>query len=82
MPTYLRFVTPQHHEDSGVRAGFLGVARDAMRDPDTPHYSAEAIRDLIDWFEQNLAIPDRCTSTTSQGWFGLPRSVAPQVSAP
>jgi len=69
MPTYLRFVTPQRDEDSGVRAGFLGIAYSVMRDPDTPHSSAEAIRDLIKWFEKNLAIPDRFTSTTSKGWY-------------
>ena len=63
---YLRFVGPAANPGLGARRGFLQVAGDAARSPETPGVFVNEIDKLRNWFGTYLAKPERFNRTTSK----------------
>ena len=56
---YLRFVVPQRDPDSRVEGGiFRGIHR-ALYDERQPEWLRNQLRDDLNWFNDNLPVPDR-----------------------
>lgn len=73
---YLRFVQPARDPDTGLRTGVFVAAYRLMKEPTLDPALEAHGRNLLAWFEANLATPDRFNRTTSKGeWrrvtFGL-----------
>ena len=55
---YVRFITPWWRLRRGYDCGPFGPAYEAWRDDRVPEVLRVAIREELDWFEQNLPVPD------------------------
>jgi hypothetical protein len=65
----LRFVLLHAHPDTAVEEGIFGAAyrlRDALH---TLHHDRLELKDLLSWFEANLAQPQRFNRTKSKGYY-------------
>ncbi len=67
--TYLRFVTIQPDEDTGLPRGLFGIAYELKRGCQLTKYEYEILADLLNWFEKHLSIPDRFNKTKSKGYY-------------
>ena len=56
---YLRFVSSEIDWETGVRAGVFNVAYDLFYSGRLPVYECERLRDIFDWFGENLKQPRR-----------------------
>ena len=56
---YVRFVTEVIDDDSGHRRGIFQAVSDALADIETPQAHCEVLRSTYDWFNANLAPPER-----------------------
>ena len=56
---YLRFVTNQADEITGLPLGVFAVAYDLWRDELNPQHIRDEIRVTLDWFVKHLPVPDR-----------------------
>ena len=54
---YVRFITPRWRLRRGYDCGPFGPAYDALYERDVPEVLRVAIRQEIEWFEQNLPVP-------------------------
>ncbi len=67
--TYLRFVTIQPDEDTGLPRGLFGIAYELKRGCQLTKYEYEILADLLNWFEKHLSIPDRFNKTKSKAYY-------------
>jgi hypothetical protein len=67
--TFLRFVVAKKHPASGVESGLFDAAYSLCRSDDTTLADRHALRELLAWFEENLATPDRFNRTSSKGHY-------------
>ncbi len=56
---FIRFVTNQVDEESGITLGIFAVAYDLYEDLDTPEFIRTEFRKTLDWFKANLPVPYR-----------------------
>jgi hypothetical protein len=66
----IRFVTSSRHPPYGHRTGFFRTAYALWRESKLPQPDATELRALLDWFSDNLAIPQRFAAskgTSAQG---------------
>lgn len=69
MSSYIRFVLTTRVRGSRSRQGFFAAAYQ-LRGRLTPESPASvALKDLLIWFEKNLAVPERFNRTTSKGFY-------------
>ena len=61
--TYIRFVTRQRHEPYGHRTGIFRAAYRLWRDSTLTLAERDEVRALLDWFNDNLALPERLTAS-------------------
>lgn len=66
----VRFVVPTWtHRASQAPIGVIGAAYELLRqDTVTPELRRQ-LEHWIEWFEANLAVPDRFNRTKSKGWY-------------
>ena len=67
--TYLRFVMKKPILISGVREGIFAAAYDLKLAARLSPADEEHLTRLLEWFEQNLAIPARINRTRSKGYY-------------
>ena len=65
----LRFVLPHAHPDTGVEEGVFRTAYTLRDSPGTRPQDQAALKDLLSWFEANLALPKRFNSSKSKGYY-------------
>lgn len=66
---YLRFVMQKPISNSGVREGIFASAYDLKRAGRLSSADDHHLTQLLEWFEQNLAIPTRLNRTRSKGYY-------------
>jgi putative lipoic acid-binding regulatory protein len=66
---YLRFVLQKTNDASGVREGLFPTAYALHREGHLPPEDLHEVAELLQWFERNLATPDRFNRTTSKGHY-------------
>ena len=54
---YIRFITNQTDEITGLPLGVFGVAYELLRDDSIPQHIHKEIRSTLDWFVDNLPVP-------------------------
>lgn len=65
---YLRFVVPEADTESGVAMGLFGAAY-ALKDCGAVSGEhRQVLRELLTWFTEHLATPDRFNRTSSRGY--------------
>ena len=75
--TFLRFVVSQKDSDSGVEGGLFGAAYSLWRSDDTSTADRTTLREILDWFSENLATPERFNRTSSKGYYRrAPRGIS------
>jgi hypothetical protein len=67
--TFVRFVLPEQHNESGSNDGLFRTAYALRGDPGTSETDAAQLADLLKWFEVNLPEPTRFNRTTSKGHY-------------
>lgn len=68
-PALLRFVLLRSHADTGVEEGIFSAAHDLRDDALTPMSDRRLLKDLLSWFDTNLATPTRFNRTKSKGYY-------------
>jgi hypothetical protein len=66
---FIRFVLAKRHPESGFHDGVFRVAYQLCDDTDVSDTDRRSLRELIDWFEKNLATPDRFNRSRSKGYY-------------
>ena len=66
--SYLRFVGAAKNGGLSSRRGFLQIAGEAVRAPETPKAFVDQIDRLRGWFGSYLAVPPRFRASASKGW--------------
>jgi hypothetical protein len=66
---FIRFVLAKRHPESGFHDGVFRVAYQLCDDTDVSETDRRSLRELIDWFEKNLATPDRFNRSRSKGYY-------------
>lgn len=67
---FVRFVVPAWiHRESQAPIGVIGAAYELSRRDAISHELRRELERLIEWFEENLAVPDRFNRTKSKGWY-------------
>ena len=70
MPEFVRFVVPTWiHRESQAPIGVIGAAYELLRQQATSHELQRELEHWIEWFEENLPVPDRFNRTKSKGWY-------------
>ena len=71
MPTaFVRFVVPSWtHRESQAPIGVIGAAYELLRQDTVSHELRAELGAWIEWFEQNMPVPDRFNRTKSKGWY-------------
>lgn len=64
---YLRFVQHARDPDTGLRTGLFVAAYRLVKEPTLDPVLHARCKNLLDWFEANLATPDRFNHSTSKG---------------
>lgn len=68
---FVRFVVPTWiHRESQAPIGVIGAAYELLRQGTVSHELRSELEQCIEWFEENLAVPDRFNRTKSKGWYG------------
>ncbi len=67
--TFLRFVLPGQHPDSGARDGVFEAAYQLSQSGALPEAQQRELDDLLQWFEEHLDTPTRFNKTRSKGWY-------------
>jgi hypothetical protein len=66
---FFRFVLQRSHPDTGVEEGVFGAAYE-LRDGTVLSISdRSALEDLLAWFRDNLAVPQRFNNSKSKGYY-------------
>ena len=65
---YVRFITPWWRLPRGADGGLFGPAYACARDAEVPAMLREALWAEIDWFEQNLPVPNRFWVKSRRRW--------------
>ena len=66
----VRFVVPTWlHRESQAPIGVIGAAYELLRQETVSHELRSELEQWIEWFEENLAVPDRFNRTKSKGWY-------------
>lgn len=60
---FLRFVCDRPVDGFDARAGFFVAAYGLLEDPELDPYSRQYLEDLIGWFRENLAVPERFSAS-------------------
>ena len=63
---YLRFVLAETHWNTGVPLGPFEAAADLRDNGDTPEYVSCRLRDILEWFNDNLDVPYRFNRAKSK----------------
>jgi hypothetical protein len=67
---FVRFVVPTWiHRESQAPIGVIGAAYELLRQDATSHELRMELEHWIEWFEENLPVPDRFNRTKSKGWY-------------
>lgn len=67
---FVRFVVPNWiHRESQAPIGVLGAAYELLRQDSVSNELCRELEHRIDWFAENLAVPDRFNRTKSKGWY-------------
>jgi hypothetical protein len=66
--TLFRFVLPDSHPDTGVRDDIFGAAYDLYDGNQISVADRQTLKDLLAWFETNLATPSRFNRSKSKGY--------------
>ncbi len=67
---FVRFVVPAWiHRESQAPIGVIGAAYELLRQDSVSHELRGELKHWIEWFEKNLAVPDRFNRTKSKGWY-------------
>jgi len=69
MPKLLRFVLLRSHPDTGVQEGIFEAAYSLEEDAATSPADRQLLKELLAWFNINLARPPRFNKTTSKGYY-------------
>ena len=64
---YLRFVTSDKIPNMAARRGLFGATYAQLRRPDIDPKLRVELQEQLDWFEDNLAVPDRFNKSKSKG---------------
>ncbi len=64
---YLRFALRRRNAKSAVRDGVISCAYALRRAPGTPPAVRLRLDAALDWLDENLALPDRFTTSRSKG---------------
>ena len=67
--TYLRFVLPGNHADSGARDGVFEAAYRLSLTGEIAEAQKQEINAVLQWFEEHLDTPTRFNRTRSKGWY-------------
>ena len=62
---YIRFVTTETHEPYGHRTGVFKAAYNVLRKPEISDEAHSELDNMVAWFEQNLPVPDKFTTSTN-----------------
>lgn len=62
---FIRFVRTSAVSGMSAREGFFCAAYEMRANPETPDYALDHLEDLLTWFRENLAVPDRFTKSKS-----------------
>lgn len=65
---YLRFVDARTLTNSGVREGFFVAAYELRKRQSISAWELSEMETCLQWFRQNLPVPDRFNRTTSKGY--------------
>lgn len=67
---FVRFVVPAWiHRESQAPIGVIGAAYELLRQDTVSDDVRAEIERWIEWFENNLSVPDRFNRTKSKGWY-------------
>jgi hypothetical protein len=67
---FVRFVVPTWmHRESQAPIGVIGAAYELLRQDTASLELRRELEHWIEWFEENLPIPDRFNRTKSKGWY-------------
>lgn len=67
---FVRLVAPAWiHRESQAPIGVIGAAYELLRQDATSHELRRELEYWIEWFEENLPVPDRFNRTKSKGWY-------------
>ena len=67
--TFLRFVLPSNHPDSGTRDGVFEAAYQLSQSGELSESQKQEIDAVLHWFEKQLNTPTRLNKTGSKGWY-------------
>ena len=66
---FLRFTLERSNPDTGARDGIFETAYELRDSGILPKYEEQELTDLLRWFEEHLAEPDRFNRTKSRGYY-------------
>lgn len=66
---FIRFVLASPHPDSGLEEGLFRLAYTLRDDPDVNEADRQALAELLEWFDKNLAAPSRFNRSASKGYY-------------
>ncbi|MEL7025643.1 MAG: hypothetical protein AAGO57_00235 [Pseudomonadota bacterium] len=66
---YLRFITPNPVDGMHSRQGFFDAAWDMVEDASADQFTVSQVKRVLQWYADNLNIPDRFSRTKSAGWY-------------
>jgi len=61
---FIRFVTSQKNEMTGLRLGIFTLAYDLLQAGGLPVYEEDEIKANLSWFKENLKIPKKFNRST------------------
>ena len=64
---FIRFVSTRKNILDGSREGIFQTAYLVVRDPMTPFFDAQSVKDHLEWFRVHLAVPGSFSRTGSKG---------------
>jgi hypothetical protein len=67
---HVRFVVPTWiHQESQAPIGVIAAAYELLRQDAVNHELRGELEHWLEWFEVNLAVPERFNRTKSKGWY-------------
>ncbi len=64
---FIRFEIEEKNKDLGTHVGIFTLAYRLTEDQDLEHYQRDKIKELLDYFNKELPIPDKFSASKSKG---------------
>lgn len=66
---YLRFVLSNQNPDTGAHEGIFACAYELKHSGSLLEHEARKLQELLNWLDDNLAVPSRFNRTKSKGYY-------------